>query len=259
MKPYLILWLLLLLKHAQAQTVAAIPVPAAAGTYSRLFTDAFSIAHNPAALASFEMFNAGIYSDRKYMLPEIKHGFFAAGMPLKGGGIGVQLNCFKAGAYTQSDIGIGYAKRLGQVHLGMKFSYHKLTVQGYGSAGNVVIDIGSIWRVTDDLYAGVNIYNPAGAKKLSSAYTAALGYQVSAQVLLSTEIIKEENKPPNIIMAMLYEPAARVLLQAGIATATAQPYLSIAFQTGRYRLLFSVSYHSQLGFSPALGLLYKHS
>ncbi|HYC30404.1 MAG TPA: hypothetical protein VEB42_16330, partial [Chitinophagaceae bacterium] len=134
---------------------------------------------------------------------------------------------------------------------------HKLAVEGYGSAGNVVIDAGSIWHLADDVYAGVDLYNPFGAKRLSSVYTAGLGYEVSSHVLLSTEIVKEENKPPNITLAVLYEPAARVLLQAGIATATAQPYLSVQFQFGTYRLLLSANYHSQLGFSPSLGILYR--
>ncbi|HYC28919.1 MAG TPA: hypothetical protein VEB42_08885, partial [Chitinophagaceae bacterium] len=100
MKPYLILWLLLLSGYVHAQPVPAIPIPAAPGTYSRSFTDAFSIARNPAALASFEMFSAGIYSGRQFMLAGIRHGFFAAGMPLKAGGIGALLNYFKVGAYT---------------------------------------------------------------------------------------------------------------------------------------------------------------
>jgi len=241
--------------HAQA--VSAIPVLPAPGTYSRSFTDAFSITHNPAALASFEMFNAGIYSDRRFMLAGNKHVLIAAGMPWKNGGMGGQLNYFKIGAYTQSEMGIAYAKKLGQVDLGTRFNYHKLSVQGYGSTSNIMIDIGSIWHVADDVCAGVNIY--AGSKQISSVYTMGLGYEVSAQVLLAMEIIKEEDKPPNINMAVLYEPAARVLLQAGIATATAQPYVSTQFRLGAYSLLLSVSYHSQLGISPALGILYRRS
>jgi hypothetical protein len=257
LKPYLILLQVLLLRHVHAQPVAAIPVPASPGAYSRLFTDAFSIAHNPAALASIEMFTAGVYSERRFMLPDVTYGFLAIALPLSKDGAGMQVNYLRAGAYTQSEIGIAYAKKLGQVDLGVKFSYHKLAVQGYGSEGNLIADIGSSWHITDNLHAGVNLYNPVGAKSLSYVYTAGLGYEVSKQVLLSTEIIKEENKPPNIFMAVHYEPAARVLLQAGIATATAQPYLSMGFQLSSCRIVLSVNYHSQLGFSPALALMYK--
>lgn len=257
MKPYLILPLLLLPWHLHAQPVSAIPLPAAPGAYSPLNVDAFSAARNPAALASVQVFSAGIYSARHFMLPDIRHGFLAAAFPLMKGGAGIQLNYLKSGAYTQSEIGIAYAKKLGRADLGIKFNYHKLSVLGYGSAGSAVIDIGSIWHVTDDLHAGVNFYNPVGAKKLSAVYTAGLGYDVSAQVLLCTEIIKEENKPPNIVVVVQYKPVARVLLQAGIATATAQPYLSAGFRLGAYQIQFCISYHAQLGFSPAFALMYQ--
>ena len=94
-------------------------------------------------------------------------------------------------------------------------------------------------------------------EKLSYIYEGGLGYEASKQLLLSAAISKEEDKPPNIIMAVHYEPAARVLLQAGIATSTAQPFLSAAFKLSSWRLLLSVSYHAQLGSSPSLAFIYK--
>lgn len=219
------------------------------------------MAANPAAVSFFEVFTAGVYAGRRFMLPDIQHMLVAAGLPLGNAGIGAQLNCIKAGAFTQSEIGIAYAKKLGRVSVGIRFNYHKLAVQGYGSAGNILVDVGSIWELADNLYAGVRLYNPARAKigeaKLNYIYTGGLGYEVSPQLLLCTEISKEENKPPNIIMAVHYEPAARVLLQAGIATGTAQPFVSAAFKLSAWRLLMSVSYHTQLGCSPALAFTYK--
>jgi hypothetical protein len=256
LKTYFILPLFILGRCAVAQPVSPLPVPAFTTTYSVKFSDAFSIINNPASLVAYRSFTAGIYAHRRFMLPEPVQYLIAAGYPLVNAGIGMQLNYLRSGAYRQSELAIAYAKRLGKVDLGARFNYHSVSVAGYGSANAVVIDVGSIWHLTDDLHAGMHAYNPVNSN-LSYRYSAGLGYEVSGQVLLTAQVIKTEDKPPGINAGLHYQPVEKLVMQAGIATATAEPFIAAGYQVKCWRLLVSVSYHAQLGCSPALMFIYK--
>ena len=264
MRPYLILLLLILLFDVlYSQPVSTLPGRISPCNYSSKFTDVFSMISNPALLASYPAFTAAVYTDRPFMLAALEHGMLAAAFPLKNAGLGLQLNYVRSGAYHQSEAGIAYAKKLGQLDLGVRFNYHKLAVDGYGAATAIVVDVGSIWHVTDKLHAGMDLYNPVGGKlgsngeKLPYACSAGLGYEVSEQVLLSAAIIKDENRPANINAGIHYQPADMVVVQAGLARG--QPYLSTGLQWKPWQMLVTVSYHAQLGFTPALSLIYKSS
>jgi hypothetical protein len=252
----------LLQSKANSQLISAIPAYFNPSAYSQKFTDAFSVSANPASLVSYEVFTAGIRVDQKYLLAGIKHYVLAAGFPVGKDGIGLLLNHLALGAYHQSEIGIGYAKKLGQVDLGVKFNYHKISVPAYGKAAALIIDIGSIWHIADNLHAGVHLYNPTNAKagrsgeRVGYFHKIGLGYEVSEQVLISAELTKEEGKPVNLNAGFHYQPAPQFIVQAGIATANAQPYGGFGIQWRTWRIMMNVNYHNQLGFSPALSFSY---
>lgn len=212
--------------------------------------------NNPAALVSCRSFAAGLYAHRRFMLPEPVQYIIAAAYPLSNAGIGMQLNFLRSGAFRQSEASIGYAKKLGNIDLGARFNYHSVSATGYGNATAIVIDVGSIWHISDQLHAGMHVCNPAG-DKLSYRYSAGFGYEVSEQVLLNVQINKTEDKPASINAGMHYQPVEKVMVQAGIATAATEPFLTAGYQLKRWRLLLSVSYHAQLGCSPTLMFTYK--
>ena len=152
--------------------------------------------------------------------------------PALNGGAGIHINYTGGGEYVQSEAGIGYAKKLGKVNIGVRFSYYVLQVQGYGQSGTFLVDIGSMWQLTDNLHAGLTLCNPAGGKLVAYSYKAGLGYKLSDQLLISAECVKEEDKPINIRSALQYEPAPACMLQLGITTANAQPFACIGGCSG---------------------------
>lgn len=212
--------------------------------------------NNPAAMVANRSFTAGLYSHRRFMLPEPVQYVIAAGYPLPNAGIGVQLNYLKSGAYRQTEAAIAYAKKLGKIDLGARFNYHAVSAAGYGNTSAVVIDVGTIWHISDELHAGMYVYNPVGGK-LSYRYSAGFGYEVSTQVLLSVQAGKTEDKPAGIDAAVHYQPVEKIIIQAGIYTGTAGPFLAAGYQLKVWQVLLSVSYNTQLGCSPTLMFIYK--
>jgi hypothetical protein len=258
LKTFYLLPFILLGRCVAAQSVSPLPVPSFPCTYTAKFSDALSMINNPAALVSGKSFAVGLYAQRRFMLAEPVQYIITAGWPLANAGLGMQVNYLRSGNYRQSEAGIAYAKKLGKIDLGARVNYHTISITGYGSTRVVVMDVGSIWHISDDLHAGMHVYNPVGGK-LSYRYSAGFGYEVSEQVLLSLQLIKTENKPVTLNAGLHYQPAERIIIQTGISTATAEPYLAAGYQWKPWRLLISVSYHAQLGCSPALMFAYKPS
>lgn len=224
--------------------------------------DAFSVAANPSLSASLKKFTIGIYNERRYLIKGLDNYLLSAALPLKHGGLALSVKHFSSGAFRQSEAAIAYAKNLGQVDIGAQFNYHTLSIDGYGNASAIVIDAGTVWRITDQLQVVAGIYNASGARldkmneKLAYETTCAFGYKVSAQLFLLLEITKQENKPVNIRTGLQYNPANDIIIYAGMEAATGQPYGAFSFQWKHYRLLMSVRFHQQLGITPGLGLLY---
>ena len=258
MKTFYLLSFVLLGRCVAAQSVTPLPVHAFPCTNTVKFNDAFSMLNNPAVLVSGKSFAVGLYAQRRFMLAEPVQYIITAGLPLANAGLGMQVNYLRSGNYRQSEAGIAYAKKLGKIDLGARVNYHTVSITGYGSTRLVVMDVGSIWHITDDLHAGMHVYNPVGVK-LSYRYSAGLGYEISEQVLISLQLSKTEDKPITLNAALHYQPAEKIIIQTGISTATAEPYLAAGYQLQPWRLLLSVSYHTQLGYSPALMFTYKPS
>jgi hypothetical protein len=224
--------------------------------------DAFGASANPSLSASLKKFAIGMYSERRYLIKGLDNYLLSAALPLKHGGIGFSIKHLSSGAFRQSEAGIAYAKKLGQVDIGAQFNYHALSITGYGKASTMVIDVGTTWRITEQLQIAGGFYNVAGAglnnmnDALAYETKCAFGYKVSTQLLLLLEVAKQENKPVNIKAGLRYTPANAVIIYGGVAAATAQPYGACSFQWNSYRVLIAVRLHQQLGITPGLGLSY---
>jgi hypothetical protein len=118
------------------------------------------------------------------------------------------------------------------------------------------VEAGTNCRLTDQLRMSMCVYMPAGNKWRSAyRYRMGLGYKVSDQLLLVMEAGKEEDKPAGIHVGVFYRPTPRWVLQTGINTADAQPYLCSGFQMGHWRMLVTVIHSMQLGPSPGMAVI----
>lgn len=234
----------------------------ATAAFNPFEANAFSAAANPSLAASVKKFTIGIYNERRHLIKGLDNYLLSAALPVKHGGLGVYIKYFSSGAFRQSETGIAYAKRLGQIDIGAQFNYHTLSIAGYGKDATVLVDAGTLWRITDQLHLVAGIYNIAGARlnklneKLAYETGCAFGYKVSTQLLLLLEVTKHESKPVNIRTGLQYNPASAIIIYGGIDAATTQPYGAFSWQWNDYRVLMSVRFHQQLGITSGLGLLY---
>jgi hypothetical protein len=234
------------------------------GAYSKNFIDPSSVSSNQAALANIQSVSAGLYGEKRFLLQELNLYDVALCFPLEFGGIGLSAQYFGYDEYNETKLGLGYGKALGKIDIGMQINFHSLRINGYGKDVLFSFEAGAIFHISEQVYAGFHVFNPTGSKfgknhleKLSSAYSAGLGYEASEKIFISAEIIKEEYKPVTINAGMQYIFAKKLFARLGICTEATNLYFGVGWKWNGFRVDVTGNYHSQLGFTPGLLLVFE--
>ena len=230
--------------------------------YSTQHQDIFSYLNNQASLAQIKNIAVGVYGERKFLVTATSLYTAALAIPTKNGNFGINLTYSGFKNFNESQIGLAYARSLGKkVDVGAQFNYYSYRVPSFSGAATYNFEMGAIFHVTDKLNMGVHLYNPAGGhfsktdEKLTSAFKIGIGYDVSDNFFVSSEIVKEENFPVNSNTGVQYRFEKQFFLRLGIATATSTGYAGIGISWDNFRMDITGSYHPQLGLSPGLLLI----
>jgi hypothetical protein len=252
---------------AQSQTLRR-PLSASytgLGAYSFNHTDIFSSAANQASLATLKKFSAGVYGERRFLLNELGFYQLTIGLPTASGNFGVNAMYFGFADYNEMNAGLAYGRKLGErINAGVQFNYYSIRTSGYGSASTVNAELGVVFKLTEKLYTGLHIANPAGGKfgknkdeKLASVYSAGFGYEASGKFFTGAEIIKEENQPVNVNAGIQYRLLPQLLARGGISTAASVFYFGLGVPVKNFRIDVTATFHQQLGVTPGLLLIYQ--
>lgn len=231
--------------------------------YSSRQADPFGFTGNQAALARVESAGVGVWGERRFMLSETSVYGLAAAIPTSKGNFGLQVNYSGFSNFNDNKVGLAYARSLGKLlDLGIQFNYYGYRIPQYGSASAINFEIGAIMHFSEKFHGGVHVYNPVGGKlgkledeKLASAYKVGLGYDATDNFYVSTEIIKEEDKPVNVTGGVQYQFKKQFFARAGFASETGSAFGGAGIGWKNLRLDVAASYHPQLGFSPGLLLI----
>ena len=237
----------------------------ALGAYSKNHVDIYSTSSNAAALAQLLQPSISLYTERRFMVDQLNLYSVSIGIPTASGGFAAHVNYFGSGLFNQSQLSLGYGISLSEkVDVGAQFNYHSVSQgNGYGKASSINAAIGALFHLTEKIHVGINIYNPLRSKwskvkdeKIPAQYTFGMGYEVSAKLFASAEIIKEEGLPANVQVAIQYRFVKQFFARAGVATSTSSYFGGLGFGLKTYRIDLVASYHPQLGVSPALLILF---
>ena len=261
------LFLFLVSVGSQAQSLrysVALPY-ISLGAYTTKQIDPFSFVGNQAALAKVKTGGLGIYGERRFLLAENSVYGIAAAIPTKKGNFGVQVNYSGVANYKEQKAGLAYAKSLGEkLDIGVQFNYYGFSVPGYINANTVNFEAGAIVHVSDKLNVGAHVYNPVSAKlgktgneKLAAAYKFGLGYDVTDNFYIASEILKEQNLPINITSSFQYQFKQQFFVRAGFRSDNNTGFAGVGFLYKNLRIDLASSFHPQLGVSPGLLLIYN--
>jgi len=231
--------------------------------YSCNSNNPLSFTGNQAALAANANAGFGIYGERRFMLAATSMYCLAAALPTRLGNIGLRIRYAGFRNYNESSIGLAYARNLGaRLSLGIQFNYDGYRIPAYQKRSFLNVEMGLIIQLTPKLQAGVQAMNILGRKsgksndvKPAAVYSAGMGYDVADHLFLGAAIVKEEDRPVNVLACLQYRFGKIFFAKVGVATATGSPFAGAGLGWKNLRLDISVSKHPQLGFSPGILLI----
>ena len=232
--------------------------------YSSQFKDAFSFQSNSASLAGLQHFSAGVFSERRFLLEELSSYSFALALPTASGNFGLKGDFFGGPLYKEATLGFAYGRKLGEkAAVGLGFDYVSLNASGYGSASALTFDAGAIFRLTEHLQTGIHAYNPvrtnmgkSGEERLPALYSVGLGYDVSSQFFIGTEVVKTEDQPLSLNAGFHYAFAEKLVARGGVSSAASVYYIGFGVQVKSFRVDATASFHPYLGTTPGLLFIY---
>lgn len=234
------------------------------GAYSTDFSTAFSVYSNPASMAFINRFSVGAYGEKRFMLSEMGNYSAVIAIPTSSGNFAFTADYFGYKEYNETTLGISYGRKIGElVNIGARFKYHSVLIQSYGKASTVNAEIGSLFRLTSQLWSGFSVDNlfpgrlgKESGEKITPVYKAGVGYTLSPSCYFGVTVFKEENQDPGINIGVQYRPIKQLFAGAGIVTGNHSWYIGVGYLYKNLRLDITVSFHNRLGMSPGLLLLY---
>jgi len=246
----------------RSQTIhRSIQIPyGVAGLYSQNFPNVFSFAANQASLASQKGFTAGLYGEKRFLMDELQFCSVAITAPSFSGQFGILVNYSGFSEYSESKIGLAYGKKLGEmVDIGVQFDYNFFHVSGYENFTAISSGLGILLHPAEKINIGIALCNPFGGtldknsgEKISSLFRFGMGYDASEQVYIQFELIKEESIPVYANAGLRYAFASQFFAGIGIQSSSDSPYGYAGWRWKNFRIDIEASYHSQLGFTPAI-------
>ncbi|MBO9154891.1 hypothetical protein ACFOTA_21935 [Chitinophaga sp. GCM10012297] len=210
------------------------------------FSEVFNVFQNPARLASVKHVAAGVYAERRFMLREIGVHALALGMPVAGGVAGLKLWQMGYRLYREHLAGLSYAlpleKRL-KVAVGLNY-------RDGGLGGEAGVD----WQLTPQFNMGLHLYHP-GANDAAGMVT--LGYQASDQVRMEAALRKEVLMPLSVRVTCAYRPVKYLVLLGGWATQPVFQFAGVGYGGRNWRIGMTGSFHSTLGITPGISLVWE--
>lgn len=233
------------------------------GAYSSNQNDPFAFTNNQAALGREKAGSAGVFGEKRFLLKENSLYGLAVAIPTSLGNFGLQLSYAGFKNFNENKIGLAYGRSLSKLlDIGVQFNYYGYRVPQYGNASTVNFELGAMLHFSDKLNGGLHVYNPIGgnlgnesSEKLASGYKLGLGYDASDNFYISAEIIKEEDKPVNVVAGVQYQFLKQFFARVGFMSETGIGFAGLGLGWQNMRLDISGSFHPQLGFSPGILLI----
>lgn len=234
-------------------------------TYFPEHPGAASFALNDACLGEMKNMNAVIAAERRFLMEEFTQYAAMIAMPLKFANAGLKLDRFGGALMSETKVGLVFARKLSPfISLGIQFNYFVRGIQSYESQSAINAGAGMILHLSDQLVAGVHIYNPTSVRlgktggKIPSLFSTGLGYSPSEKFFLVADLQKIEDQPVNIHTGVHYCIVQRVCVSMGMTSAASSFYFGTGFQFNDFTVTASAGMHPILGWSPGLMLAFNN-
>jgi len=228
-----------------------------------------SILFNPALLALSEEKSIGFHYFNRYSLKELKTITGNIYLPNDILPVGINFSSFGYEAYQEHLFRLLLGKHLNEHWtLGVSFQYTSLVTELFDEhLAQIATDIGIVYSPVDNLLIGLLAMNlpsvSVGDKIVETKglahYLLQLGFQwrIINSMLISAFAENSEEQRLTGGFGIEYLPFDNFCLRAGLKASPFLPSLGIGFRFSSFTLDVAAVYHSVLGISSGVGLIFS--
>lgn len=253
--------------RAQLSTIPPVgPRALGMGDISAVNADLWGVLNNPGGIANEEELAA--FVSYRTIFDFAPFNTVSAGVvsPTKFGTVGLGLFRFGDELFNTQMISLSLARKIGIMQLGMKASYLQLNIDGFGSRGVFVADIGGIATLTPELSFGAHIYNFSQSavsaetrERVPTVIRLALAYEPSEEFRLAIEGEKDVDLDPDIKLGIQYRVIEDLYLRTGFSGLNNTHSFGGGLQLQRFVIDYAVRVDRDLGSTHNFGLSFYPS
>ncbi|GAB4139339.1 MAG: hypothetical protein Fur0041_14450 [Bacteroidia bacterium] len=236
-----------------------------AGCGTAVNSDVWGLQNNQAAIAGIKSFQAAMFYESRFLVNGLGMKAFASALPIKQGVFGLSVTSFGYNLYSENKAGIAYARTFGpKISAGVQINYQNTRIaENYGSASSATAELGILAEPVKNLKIGFHLFNPTRSKlsgnlseRIPTVMRLGALYSFSEKVFLTAEAEKDIDYKANFRGGIEYRPVPNFYLRAGAGSNPGLAAFGFGVVMKKLRLDVASSFHSVLGFSPAVSLQY---
>ncbi len=220
---------------------------------------------NPAGLRTIhERTMSLFYVPQPFEIKELAHGAASYVEPttlgtfaLSGSRLGFEL-------YRETRIALSYSDEfISAVKGGVTVNYYSVSIQNYGSAGTIGVDLGLLVDVSDEVrwgFAAFNLNAPkigAAKEKLPQVFSTGISFSPINEAVLAASIEKDVRFPVELHIGVEYSLLEMIALRAGTTSDPNTLNAGIGIKYSFAQFDYAFSSHGELGMTHQFSLSLK--
>ncbi len=232
------------------------------GASVSLPSDPWASFSNPGVLPTIDQrFLSLSYSPQQFGLKELARGSFSFVEPTSIGTFALSGQRFGFELYREVTASVSYGRSISDLfQVGVSIDYYSLTIQNYGSAGIVGVDIGGLMQISDQVWWGVaasNLNAPTIGKAkehLPQQFSTGAAYFPVPEAIISIAIVKDIRYPAELQVGVEYTVFKGVGLRGGVSGEPSTLNAGVGLQYSFIRLDYAFTEHPDLGVGHQISL-----
>jgi len=241
------------------------------GGVSAAVVDFWAMQNNQAVMSFYNKMAAGLYYDNRFLLKETSTAVIGFMYPVtkKGDVFAVSLNHYGGHNFGNLQAGLAYSKSFANVFsFGLQFDYlyNYFGETTYGHRSGFTFETGIYGQITPDFSIGFHVYNPARLKMVTynevkeyipTILRLGMAYHFEKKCVVGVEVEKNLETKMQYHAGIEYIFSDYFILRGGVCLPDFSFSLGMGTQIKKLSIDIAFSYHSRLGLSPQITVLYK--
>lgn len=222
-----------------------------------------SLYGNPAGLTHLSNWGGDVGYARRFNLDELATINLAAGVKTSLGHFGLVATRFGSDAYSETKIGIAYARKLfANLSVGVNFDRIQYDASAYGNSSIYTFDVGVMSQLTPDLILGVSVFNPLALELNSTTvvparYVVGVDYKASSKSGVMADLEKRSDRDLEFKVSVYYDLLDELRLSAGAQVRNSAFHFGMLYRLGKLNVTGSFGIDNRIGNTPAVSLGYQ--